>query len=80
MAKYKASPGYAVQVGKKTIKFGWLGDYETNAAAEITALDALSPKWIKKVDEPNPEAAVEQRDKPEDKPEQPAKGRKPSGK
>ncbi|GIQ63712.1 hypothetical protein PACILC2_22800 [Paenibacillus cisolokensis] len=78
MAKYKASPNYAIQFGNKTIKFGWLGDYETEDAAEIKALDALVPHWIKRVDEPKPEVNVIPDE--EEKPEKPQKGRKSSGK
>lgn len=59
MATYKASPGYAVMVGDKTVRFGWRGDYVTNDPAEIAVLDGLVPKWVSKVDEPMPKPEPE---------------------
>lgn len=59
MAKYKASPSYAVDVGKSTVKFDYYGNYETSDGEEIGVLDGLAPLWITKVDEPLPETVEE---------------------
>lgn len=47
MAKYKASPYYMVG----DIKFDMNGEYATEKADEIEALDALAPVWVRKLDE-----------------------------
>lgn len=46
MAKYKASPYYMVG----DIKFDMNGEYATEKADEIEALDALAPVWVRKLD------------------------------
>lgn len=58
MAKYKARPFYSVRYGAGDITFGLHGDYETNDAGEIKALDALCPRYIRRIDEPEKKAEV----------------------
>lgn len=50
MAKYKADAFYAINLGKEKIVFNYFGEYETEKAEEIEALNALCPKWIKCVE------------------------------
>ena len=69
MAKYKAAPFYVVTTGESSVKFDWLGEYETDKAGEIKALDALVPKWIKRIDDPEQEP-VKTEDKPDDAPDE----------
>lgn len=52
MAKYKAEPFYSVNLGDQKVVFDYFGNYETDNEAQIEALNALCPKWIKCVDEP----------------------------
>jgi hypothetical protein len=46
LAKYEASPSYVV----RHITFDTFGVYETDIPEEITILDALAPKWLKRTD------------------------------
>ncbi|MFD1267571.1 hypothetical protein ACFQ3Y_09070 [Paenibacillus motobuensis] len=48
MAEYKASPNYSVG----DIRFDSSGHYQTEDTAEIKRLDALTPKWVARVDKP----------------------------
>lgn len=90
MATYKASSFYEVKNGNSTIKFDWLGNYETADASEIKALDALVPTWIKRIDEPeqsnepgepeNGQTEATAKDKVGNAEKSTAKGRKSSAK
>lgn len=69
MEKYKADPFYAINLGKEKIVFNYFGEYETDNAEEIEALNALCPKWIKCVSEtvsqPEKEPEVDEDFEPE---------------
>ena len=73
MAKYKASPYYMVG----DIQFDMHGEYATEKAEEIAALDELVPTWVRKVDEPK---KVAEEPKEPDEPKAAPKPRKASGK
>lgn len=53
MAEYKASPHYSVG----DIRFDSSGHYQTGDAAEVKRLDALTPKWVARLDKPEKEEA-----------------------
>lgn len=77
MAKYTASPHYAVG----SIRFDVFGRYETENSEEIAELDALVPTWIKSVDEPVHADKPEVSEAPaDDKPARTRKGATASGK
>ncbi|MCU6709351.1 hypothetical protein M6D81_11595 [Paenibacillus sp. J5C_2022] len=85
MAKYKASPGYVVAVGNKTVRFDYHGECKTDDAAEIKILDGLVPKWVTKVSDGNkPEVSkAEMEPKPapaETQKPAPTRSRRTSGK
>lgn len=69
MAKYKARPFYSVRYGSGDIIFGSNGDYETQDAGEIRALDALCPRYLKKAEEPVKQAEADAKPKAEEAPE-----------
>ncbi|MCG5252618.1 hypothetical protein [Brevibacillus agri] len=72
MAKYKSTPFYEIEGNGVRVKFDFFGEYETNKADEIAALNALCPTWVVCID---PTGAIEP------KPEEPAKpARKSSAK
>lgn len=78
MAKYKASPQYTVG----TITFNAFGLYETDIAKEITALDALAPTWVTRIDErpDKPAPVVKETKEPEEKTEEAKAPVKPAAK
>lgn len=83
MAKYKGPQKYSVTINeKKTAVFDHKGEYETEDKAEIDALDALTPTWIKRIDEPKsePEEPVATADTADEAPKKPAAKRKASAK
>lgn len=57
MAKYKADPFYEIESGNVRVRFDYFGNYETDDKAEIEAIDALCPVWVKRIDEPEEDAA-----------------------
>lgn len=75
MAKYKTIPFYSVKLGDKQVEFNYFGEYETEDSKEIELLDALTPAYLKRIDQPKP---AEEQPKPAPK-KAPAK-RKPSAK
>lgn len=51
MAIYKARPFYEIKVGKQTVVFDYFGEYATEDAGTIAALDKLVPAYIRRTDE-----------------------------
>lgn len=64
MATYKASPFYNVKINDKAVSFDFSGTYATEDEAEIAALNALCPTWIKRVDEAKTEEPAPKRRQP----------------
>lgn len=86
MAKYKAQPEYTVTIGENfSVEFDKFGFYETSEKDEIKALDALVPRYIKKVDDgkakeskeseqpKEPESTEPEPEQPKPEPETPSK-------
>ncbi|MBJ6364152.1 hypothetical protein ACFOQM_23300 [Paenibacillus sp. GCM10012307] len=62
MVTYQGPSNYEVDIGGKTVRFNWFGEYSTEDGIETTVLDELAPKWITRVSET-------ENDTPEDIPE-----------